>query len=130
MLNIMIVVTRYRKNRSNRALQTTSNQAKVTTVVFGVVGMYLVLSLPSIFVQTLIFTDDTYSLHSPYKITFYTFMRLGDFLNSMQLSTFPYTYFISSHYRSILKIMFGLDKRVPSVKKNRQLCHWRFLSFL
>jgi len=107
LLNVMIVTvySRHRKQRSSlRMNRTRDNQLKITTIVVCVAGMYIFLSLPNMFLQTLIFIDDNYSFYGRHHLTFFLFTSLGDLLARINAATDFFIYVgVSNHYRGGLR---------------------------
>lgn len=83
------------------------NQRRVTIIVFCVAALYLLLSLPNLFLQTLIFIDDSYSFYGQYNLVFYLFMDLGDLFVRFNAATDFIVYIlVVRRYRNICKAMF------------------------
>ena len=105
-LNIMIAIVyaRHTKQRSSMTMsKSSSNQTKITAIVLSVAVMYIVLSMPSLFLQTLIFIDDNYSFYGRHRLTFFFLVNLGDFLGRINSATDFFMYiFASNHYRGIV----------------------------
>ena len=107
--NILTVVSysRFVKKRSSLGKRHMSdNQTKITFVVCCVAGLYILLSLPNIFVQTLIFINDDYSFYGRYNLTFDLFIQLGDFLARINAAADFFIYIlVSNHFRSVFNSM-------------------------
>lgn len=113
--NLLIVITlsRLRKRSvltvNNSVLN--DNQTKITIVVLCIAAFYLILSLPSVFIQTLIFIEPKYGFDGPYNLTFFVFIRLGDFLARVNAATDFFMYIIvSSYYRMLFSSMIGKNR--------------------
>lgn len=105
-LNVMIIVvySRHKKQRSSMRMNRSSdNQIKMTVIILFVACTYVILSLPNLFLQTLIFVDDNYSFYGKYNMIFHLFTSLGDLLARINAGTDFFVYvFVSNHYRSVI----------------------------
>lgn len=110
-LNILIVVQYTRHMIQRKTLQTnrvpTKSQVKITTVVLCVAGLYILLSLPNMFLQTLILVDEDYAFYGSQKFTFYLFVELGDLFARINASADFFIYIlVSNRYRRVFKTLF------------------------
>ena len=107
--NVLIIITYSRlvKQRTSvKPSQITDNQRKITLVVLGVASLYVMLSLPNMFVQTLIFIDEDYSFYGTQWLTFRFFIDLGDLMSRINAASDFFMYIlVSSHYRAIFQSM-------------------------
>lgn len=106
-INILIVIAYSRilqkKQSTLKTDKNTGGQTKVTAIVLSVAGLYILLSIPFIFIQSLLLTNEDYSFYGPYKFTFFVFIRLGDLLARVNAAVDFFIYiFVSNHYRGIL----------------------------
>lgn len=123
LLNILLTVfyTRFLKERRSKMKvdPSSTSQNKITVLVFCVATLYVILSLPNLFLQTLLFIDEDYSFYGPYKLVFFLFMDLGDFLVRFNAATDCVMYIlVVSRYRHLCKTMlckfFFRHKEEPS----------------
>lgn len=107
-LNISIIIffSRYTTKLSThvRSNKTKDYQSKITIIVVCVAGLYIVLSVPNIFVQVLILLDDDYKIDGKFKLFFFFFLHLGDFLLRINAAADFYIYMaVAQNFRSGLK---------------------------
>lgn len=107
-VSILVAYSRYRNRRNaGRTKHTEDNHAKVTATVVCVSAMHILLSLPMVFVQTLIFTDNRYSFLGEYKATYFFFVNLADLIARINAISHVVVYILVSHnYRPILRTLF------------------------
>lgn len=108
-INIMTAVAykRFLKQRSS-ALKTkqAEDQKKITVLVLCVAAIFVVLSLPNLFIKTLMFIDSDYSFYGKFKMTFFFFIFIGDILTRINAAVDFFVYiFISSRYRAVISSM-------------------------
>lgn len=104
-ISIYIANSRFIRQRSAdlKSAQSDNSQRKITLVVLAVGGLYLILTLPNLFVQTLVFIDDDYSFYGKFELTFLLFINLGDLLARINASADFFVYIlVSKRYRAIL----------------------------
>lgn len=82
------------------------NQVKITALVLVVCVFYLLLSVPSIFGQTLIMVDEDYGFRGRFKSHFFFFYHTGNFFTRFNAALDFYIYIVvSSRYRALIKFM-------------------------
>lgn len=111
LLNISIAVaySKFLRQRSSnlKSAQSIEGQNKITAVVLCVAGLYVILSLPSLLIQTLIFFDKDYTFYGRFKLQFFVLVFLGDLLVRINAANDFYMYIlISSRYRGMLNTNF------------------------
>lgn len=106
---IPIAYCRVLKQRKMDLPNVSSNdtqQFKITLMVLWIAVMYILLSIPKIFLQTLIFIDSDYNFSGKYFLTFYVFTFTGDILARLNAANdFVIYILISKRYRRILRVM-------------------------
>lgn len=117
-LNVMIVVTysRYLKQRSTTlTINQSDDQKKITVVVLCVAAMYILLSLPDVFIKTMLFIDDDYSFYGEFSIIFFFFISISDLMARINAATDFFIYvLVSSHHRAVFASMLCRTNRGPS----------------
>ena len=110
LLNISIVVV-YRRVVTNKPEELKKhskgdNQKRITLVVLGVAFLYILLTLPNVFIHTLIFIDPSYNIQGKYETTFMFFIDLGDILAQIYAATDFFVYIlVSKRYRKVFTSM-------------------------
>ena len=110
--NIALVIA-YRRFVSNRPKTSNNgdNQNRITLVVLGVASLYLVLTLPVLFIQTLGFKDPDYKISGVYESTFKFFIDLGDLFAQIYAATDFFVYIlVSKRYYLIFTSMVTLPR--------------------
>ena len=108
-LNVMIAVA-YSYYLKQRSLHLQMNQAddrtKITVVVLCVATMYVLLSLPNLFIKTLLFIDDDYSFYGQFSLTFFFFINISDLMARLNAAIDFFIYIlVSKRYRTVLVSM-------------------------
>ena len=117
--NVAIVIA-YRRFVSNRPSSSKKgdNQNRITLVVLGVASLYIVLTLPILFSNTLVFIDPDYKMGGIYESTFKFFIDLGDLFGQVYAATDFFVYIlVSKRYREIFTSMVSIRKSDNSRKK-------------
>ena len=110
--NIALVIA-YRRFVSNRPKTSNNgdNQNRITLVVLGVASLYLVLTLPVLFIQTLGFKDPDYKISGVYESTFKFFIDLGDLFAQIYAATDFFVYILlSKQYYLIFTSMLTIPR--------------------
>lgn len=106
-VNIMIGIAYWRYKHQRAWLRTnrnTSNQTMITVTSVSVAGTFVILSVPTIFIRTLISTDDSYSFYGENKFTFVFFLNLADLAYRFNAALDFIVYILASrHYRLIIR---------------------------
>lgn len=104
-IGIVVAYSKFSKQRAKtlKPEKGSDNHAKVTVIVTCIAGLYILLSLPNVFVQTLIFFDPRYRFGGKYQMTFRFFINIGDLLARINASIDFIIYILaSSKYRHLL----------------------------
>lgn len=100
------VLRRRKMDLPNMSSQETQ-QLKVTLMILWIAVLYVLLAVPKIFLQTLIFVDSDYDFDGKYNLTFYFFVFTGDIMARLNAANDFFVYvFVSERYRKILRYMF------------------------
>lgn len=104
---IAIAYSRYLKQR---AACLRSNQCddptKITVVVLCVATMYVLLSLPNLFIKTLLFLDDDYSFYGQFSIIFFLFINISDLMARINAACDFFIYIlVSKRYRQVFSTL-------------------------
>ena len=92
-----------KRSLPNGSTSTHLHQYKVTILVLTIAISYVVLSIPKIMLQTLIFIDPDYGLNGVFSFTFYFFTITGDLLARLNAANDFFIYLmVSKRYRKIL----------------------------
>lgn len=106
-INVGIAVAYSRFNRLRTKVVKADQlkiQAKLTLTVIFIAGFYIILSLPNVFVQTLIFVDSRYRYAGEFRMTLRFFLLLGELLTRINSSIDFVIYILSSpRYRYMLR---------------------------
>ena len=100
--------SKYRRQRAHilRSRQNSRRQARITVVIVVVVALYLLLSLPNIFIHTLMLINTEYGYYGKYRLTFLVCVRVGDLLARINASADVFVYIlICQQYRVIVGAM-------------------------
>lgn len=93
------------KNKKESSKDT--QQVRVTLMVMWVSFLYILLAIPKIFQQTLVFLDPRYNFDGIYGLHFMFFTFTGDVFARLNAANDFFVYIlISDRYRKILKNMF------------------------
>lgn len=108
-LNILLVLafSRFQKQRpSIKTGKPNENQIKLNLIVVCIAGLYIILSLPNLFIQTLMIVNDDYSFFGRFRLTFFVFIYTGDLLAQINAASDVFVYIlVSVYYRSVFKAM-------------------------
>lgn len=98
---IMFAYSRYLKQKTiilKKCKCDGKNQVKITVLVVYVCVMYIILSLPNLFIQTLLLADDRYSIDGKFSKILFLFYLTGDLFARINASIdFIIYMFASSH---------------------------------
>ena len=96
-----------KRDQSARPSTVNDSQNKITVLIVTVALLYVILSIPNIFIQTLIQVDDDYGINGPFKLTFKFFIDIGDLLASINAASDVFVYIlVSRHYRPLFGSWF------------------------
>jgi len=111
-INIAIPLSycRYLKLRGAQLPHVSTNESKqrrITLMVLWVTGLYMLLAIPKVFLQVIIFfVDIEYDHDGKYRRTFYFFTVIGDFFARVNAANdFLIYVLVSDRYRKLLSIM-------------------------
>lgn len=117
---ILCSYSRMVKTRSSlfETTQTENNQQrKITIMVLGVAGMYVLMSLPNLAIQTLFFIDNNFGYNGAYKRTFFLLINFGNHLSQINAASNFFIYILASrNYRSTFRSLFG-----KSIRRDRNI---------
>lgn len=119
-LGIAISYSRFKKQRSSALKTSQSDDRKITIVVLSVATMYFVLSLPNLFIKTVMFLDSDYSFYGRFRIAFFFFINIGDLLARINAATdFLIYILVCGHYRALVMSMICKCPRLNFVRNKR-----------
>lgn len=82
-------------------------QFKITMMILWIAIMYILLAVPKILLQTLIFIDRNYDFDGYYSLTFYFLTFTGDILARLNAANDFFIYvLVSERYRRIIRLIF------------------------
>lgn len=113
----VVVYARYLRQRMPNfgKGQLNDNQLKITVTVLLTACLYIVLSLPYMIIQTLIFKDEDYSFYGRFKLHFFAFVFFGALLARINSAMDFLVYIvISKRYRGVLSVMMFRRRRKTS----------------
>jgi len=108
-LAIPIAFRRFKQRRKQtlKSAAKDNQQLKVTVTVVCVTVLYILLSIPKIFIQVLVFYDDRYNFTGVYGLTFFLFTALGDVFGRINAANdFVIYVLLSERYRRLIRIAF------------------------
>ena len=83
-----------------------TQQLKVTLMIVWIAVMYILLAIPKIFMQSLIFIDGDYNFDGKYSLTFYFLVFTGDIFARLNAANDFFIYvLVSERHRKMLKFM-------------------------
>ena len=111
-ITIPISYWHYLKQKRTRVRETSSNdtqQRRITLMVLWVMGFYLLLSVPKVFLQIIIFfVDIEYDHDGKFNRTFFFFTSTGDFFARVNAANdFLLYVLVSERYRKILSMIWS-----------------------
>lgn len=106
---IVIAFRRFQLRRQVNLKNSSENnqQLKITIMVVCVTTLYVLLSVPKVFIQILTFVDDNYNFYGMYSPTFYFYMSLGDLFARLNAANdFIIYVLVSKRLRRLIRIRF------------------------
>lgn len=106
---IIFAFAKVLKDRNNLQTNIGQNrqQAKLTLTIFCITVAFFLFNLPDLFVKSLAFFDERYSLYGKYRLSFWLFMDLTNLFTYLNAANdFVIYILVSDHYRRIFKRMY------------------------